>query len=184
MSLGKWFSIFDNNYLKLRYYTYLEGILTHICKYICYIELIIDMYIYIYMECTRMYKLYKVLLLTCMTYIRTYFENQRRMIENIFNFTGLDLLLTLVFVFVSVCLSVPLLMWPGRQNLSMIQVNWRQKQIQKYLCIFLKWEFFFRNCTLMNEQKKIWLGIIFISFSGSVIVYSWLVIDTADSYML
>ena len=75
------------------------------------------------MECTRMYKLYKVLLLTCMTYIRTYFENQRRMIENIFNFTGLDLLLTLVFVFVSVCLSVPLLMWPGRQNLSMIQVN-------------------------------------------------------------
>ena len=146
MSLGKWFSIFDNNYLKLRYYTYLEGILTHICKYICYIELIIDMYIYIYMECTRMYKLYKVLLLTCMTYIRTYFENQRRMIENIFNFTGLDLLLTLVFVFVSVCLSVPLLMWPGRQNLSMIQVNWRQKQIQKYLCIF----FHFRTLWRFN----------------------------------
>ena len=58
----------------------------------------------------------------------------------------------------------------------------------------VKLEFFFHkkvgNCTLMNAQKKIWLGTffgsvltIFISFSGSVIVYSGLVIDTVDSYM-
>ena len=54
--------------------------------------------------------------------------------------------------------------------------------------------FFIKSLAIVprgTSKKKIWLGTffgsvltIFISFSGSVIVFSGLVIDTADSYML
>ena len=60
----------------------------------------------------------------------------------------------------------------------------------------VKWEIFFfvKSWAIVprgTSKKKIWprrffgsVLTIFISFSGSVIVFSGLVIDTADSYML
>ena len=68
----------------------------------------------------------------------------------------------------------------------------------KFLKGIVKWEIFFSRKSKSwaivprgTNKKKIWLGtffgsvlIICIYFSGSVIVFSGLVIDTADSYIL
>ena len=61
-----------------------------------------------------------------------------------------------------------------------------------YIKGIVKWEIFIKSWAIVpkgTSKKKIWLGTyfgsvltIFMSFSGSVIVLSGLVIDTADSF--
>ena len=74
-------------------------------------------------------------------------------------------------------------------NLAISQIVSQAKEIGKWTIFFFvkSWAIVPRGAS----KKKIWLGTffksvltIFISFSRSVIVFSGLVIDTADSYML